>query len=476
MAGLSLSEKSLGYAMAAAVALAVLAFGGTSPLWLLPVQLAIFGLGAVSIVSDRLPRIPLAGILTVCALLAIPLAQLIPLPAGLVAALSAPRGLIGGATQQAAIQSSATTATLSVYPFSTWSAWLRLCAYLLVFLLAIRNYQQTRHQPGLRQMLIGLGAFEACYGIVQYLTNTPYIFFYRRPDPMGVATGTYINRNHYAGFLEMALPFLAAALLSHSTQTGGGKIAWLKRLLLGQHSSRLLRDAVLFILVLTGLLFSLSRTGIAAALIGVLVTSTVVFRHHRGSALWLLGLIILITGAYAAWIGLAPVMERFGGLTGSMQDVDIRLAIWRDTMRLIKDSPLLGMGLGTFEWASLHYQSALLEFRYEHAHNDVLETAAELGVPMAAALWSTLVALLVLLMRKAVLLTHTSDRTLAAGCCGAMAALLLHSLFDFNLQIPANALVFAWIVGAATALLQGSSHRTDALTQDGRTIDITAVD
>jgi O-antigen ligase len=360
------------------------------------------------------------------------------------------------------------TPTISVYPFATITAFFRLVCYVLVFLTAIRNYQVHKRQPFLVVVLVGLGIFEAAYGILQYTTGFPYIFLYKKSFVGPEATGTYINRNHYAGLLAMCLPFLAARTL-RQLETGEGGMGFLRKIVLAPQSPRLMLDAFGFCTVLVGLLFSLSRAGIAAGFLGLCVTGAVMLQKRRRSALGLLIAAILLTGSYAAWIGLGPLASRVSQAGGIVSDAELRMAIWRDTFKLIYDSPLLGTGLGTYEFSSLHYQSALLSTRYEHAHNDVLETAADLGIPLALVVWMALVVLLISLCRKAPRLHHSSDRVLASGCAGAITAILLHSLFDFNLQIPANALVFAWICGSASALVHRRSQRSNKST----TIDVT---
>lgn len=100
----------------------------------------------------------------------------------------------------------------------------------------------------------------------------------------------------------------------------------------------------------------------------------------------------------------------------------------------------------------------MLNYRYEHAHNDYLEFAADIGVPAALLLFGSLWLLTFKLIRRALILERTDDRILATGCAGAMLALLLHSLTDFNLQIPANAFIFAWIAGTAAGIVRAPAR------------------
>jgi O-antigen ligase len=109
----------------------------------------------------------------------------------------------------------------------------------------------------------------------------------------------------------------------------------------------------------------------------------------------------------------------------------------------------------------MHYQTAPGTVRYEHAHNDYLEVAADMGIPAALLLFGSLWLLAWKVARKSLTFERRSEKRLAAACAGAMIALLIHSLTDFNLQIPANALIFSWVAGTAAALTSLPAHSPD---------------
>ena len=164
--------------------------------------------------------------------------------------------------------------------------------------------------------------------------------------------------------------------------------------------------------------------------------------------------ILAVPGVYSVWIGLDPVIERFEvlGRPGALEED--RLPVWRDTVTLIRDYPVAGTGLGTYRWANQHYQTTKFSGVYEHAHSDYLEFAAEIGIPGAVLLFASLWALVILVAQRALVLERAREKILAAGCAGAMAAILMHGITDFNLQIPANAFIFSWIAGTAAALVR----------------------
>jgi O-antigen ligase len=129
---------------------------------------------------------------------------------------------------------------------------------------------------------------------------------------------------------------------------------------------------------------------------------------------------------------------------------------------LIEGHPLLGSGLGTFPVAFTAVQSTFLGKFVNHAHNDYLEIANDLGIPVAILLFASIVMLFARLARRMVSADVRFERAVALGCMGSIAAILLHSLTDFNLYIPANALLFSLVLGLASAMCVGEPARTAA--------------
>ncbi|MGH9453202.1 MAG: O-antigen ligase family protein, partial [Terriglobia bacterium] len=124
-----------------------------------------------------------------------------------------------------------------------------------------------------------------------------------------------------------------------------------------------------------------------------------------------------------------------------------RLTFWRDTLRLVHDYPWFGTGLGTFQYSFRHYQTGLLDFLVDHAHNDYLEVTSETGLIGAALLFLPILVLLIRMIVSFLTDTRRYRPSILLGCIGATLGILLHSFTDFNLQIPANALTLAVILG-----------------------------
>ena len=355
------------------------------------------------------------------------LLQLAPLPVALLRLLSPARAELAAAT--ASVLPPAGLAPLSVNPPATLEHLLRLCAYVAAFLLVRELAWRLDRRPWLPILpLAGIAAAEAVLGIAGSHTT-------------GFAHGTYVNRNHFAGLLELALPFAAAYAIAALCR-GRGPLS-LRRAMaacLGLGAASLMFVAVLL---------SVSRTGFLASIAGLLVVAVCGIAARR----WL-----LFGGALAAailvallWLPPDALMDRLTSLSAPGEiSTDTRLAIWADTLRLVKAYPVFGAGAGAYESALYRYKTAAPLNTVDYAHNDYLQLLAELGavgVILLAVAWFALV-------RKLVRDIRTLDgrsRYVSVASLGALAAISLHSLADFNLYIPANALALAWIAGVAAA-------------------------
>src|SRR5438552_15191249 len=188
-----------------AVCVAVLAFGGTGPSFFAITQVVILGLGVLFILSGQFSRItsthiPIASPLL---LFAFVLLQVCPLPVAMAPLFGrAPDDLVGEAHF-----------TVSMAQYQTVSHLLLLVTYLVAFFLTLVLCRDRNAKRRLVFAIVSLGVFEALYGLIHYLTGWQQIFTYVKKYYLEEATGTYINRNHFAGFLEMILPFVIVLAL-----------------------------------------------------------------------------------------------------------------------------------------------------------------------------------------------------------------------------------------------------------------------
>ena len=430
-----------------AVCVAVLAFGGTAPSLFAVTQLIILGMGVLFVLSGRFSRvtsthIPIASPLL---LFAFVLLQACPLPVSL-----AP--LFGRAADDLVAKS---YFTVSMAQYQTVSHLLLLATYLTTFFLTLVLCRDCNAKRRLVFAILLLGVFEALYGLIQFLTGWQQIFTYVKKYYLEEATGTYVNRNHFAGFLEMILPFAVVLTLRGTRllfQNTSSRTTTLRKIASRTELLSLVFWLFLAILLFVALVLSRSRMGIIAALVSIVAiltldgTASMRARTRAAvAALFFLGVLGLVV-----WIGSDPVMSRFETLG---QEYNLsgqnRISIWHDTLGLIRHHPLLGTGLGSFSTVYPSVQTVFLTLLVEHAHCDYLEIASELGLPGATLVFGSIFWVLAQTVRQYKKAKESFDKAVSLGCIGSIAAILVHSLADFNLYIPANALVFTVILALA---------------------------
>ena len=252
--------------------------------------------------------------------------------------------------------------------------------------------------------------------------------------------GTFLIRNHYAGFLEMILPFVALhpfAVLTSREPDHEVAPALLVCTGLG-----------LSALIMAAILSSLSRMGFVASLVSitfVIIAAAGRGRSRRSISLILAGgaLLALLTFVF---VPSARLVMRFGDMETNNED---RSPVWRETLGLVAAYPVFGCGLGGYESAFLKFKHSNPELNQDYAHNDYLQYLAELGI--VGFLILAIPLLLILGRLRAACCQERADlRWLSLACAGSIAAIAIHSFVDFNLYVPANLMTFAWILGVAT--------------------------
>jgi O-antigen ligase len=443
------------------LALAVLAFGGTGRISFGIVQLLFFGVAAFFVTSGPESAFrSSAKLIVVPALLtAVVVLQLCPLPDSWL------HRVAGRGTSAAGIS----TGYLSFDPYATRGHFLILLACFVAFYFAQIVSQDRRHKKVFIASLVTLGTFEAFYGLVQYLTGWQQIFTYVKKFDLEEATGTYINRNHYAGFLEMILPFSLALVFYEYAKLRGsrGRSMSFRKLIAKSGLQRLVLWLCVSVILCAALIFSRSRMGILAAASSVLVIFALIAisRFHGRTSSLLAAMFIVLSIGLALWIGPGPIVSRFQSVEDEYSlNGPSRVSIWRDALPLIQHHPWLGTGLGTFPIAYTSGQTRFLIQFVNHAHNDYLELAADLGIPAAFVLFASVFLILAHAVRAFLFGEGDFERVVALGCVGSIVAILLHSFTDFNLYIPANAVLFSVILGLGIALRSPHPiHRIDAI-------------
>ena len=301
--------------------------------------------------------------------------------------------------------------------------------------------------------IVAIGLFEAVYGLAEYLTGHQHIFGYRKRHYVHSATGTYINKNHFAGLLQMAL-LLALGL--YWDQIGRlrprrGLRAWVVSLS-DDRRGRTTLTLLAIGLMGSALLLSFSRTGIVVGAVSAAGLLLWLGAGRAAAASRVAGALCVIACVLAplAWFGRREIVASFAQLPTQVEAPGGRLDTWRATATMIGDAPVAGWGLGTFQNVFPRYEAPSIRMTMDHAHNDYLELAAGLGAP---ALLAALAAAVLLIARAARASRRVEPgRGLLAGATAASVALLIHEVVDFNLTIPANALLFGVCLGLVAGM------------------------
>jgi O-antigen ligase len=323
----------------------------------------------------------------------------------------------------------------SAYGYITKYGVVQYFSYGIVLLIAAECVREENDRKNFALALITFGALYAFFALTQALTSDGKFFWVYTPRFHGAIYGSYVNHDHYAGLMEMLVPFPLVVSMSHMLHGG-------KRALVG--FSAILMASTIFL--------SGSRGGMIAFAVEIALFAalTRVQRKNYQVALGLVAVCVLIL-AFLIFLSKWQVLGRLGDLGPGL-----RLNITKDCLRMFSHRPLLGWGLGTFPTVYPAYRSFYTNLFVNEAHNDYAQLLVETGLlGFGLMLW-----FLVSLYQHGL---PTSRRwefkwdgavTLAAllGCTG----ILFHSFVDFNLQIPANAALFYVLCGLAASPLTKS--------------------
>jgi len=306
-----------------------------------------------------------------------------------------------------------------------------------VYFIAVNNLYRQEYAQIISFTLIFLGMGIAGYAAFQFFTHSNHVWHLITPY-VGRGTGTYISPNNLAGFLEMLIPLAFAYVLA-------GRMKPLLRILLGYAA----------LVMMVGLMVTFSRGGWMACslalffLLGVMLT-------QRGHRLPALALLVVMLGSGTLFVTqylskTASYIKRTEVTNDKNQiDLDLRAGMWRAAEQMWRDNFWFGTGPAHFDYRFREYRPESVQARPDRAHNDYLNLLADWGViggiivlagmaTFAAGLWKTWRH-----VRRSEndLNSRNSNRfAFFTGAAASLLALAVHSTIDFNLHIPANALI-----------------------------------
>jgi len=343
---------------------------------------------------------------------------------------------------------------LSTVNFLTKIEILKLSALGILFLLAIQAFKTLEDWHGFVWFLLVLGFLVSLFGILQYFTFNGKMYWFRELRYGGIPFGPYVNRNHFAGMVELIVPSGLAILVMRAFPR-----------------DRLALLAVLTLLPIGALFLAASRGGIIGFFLGFALVVVLTFLRRPDRKELLAGaMVLVVVGGLVAWLGIGPALDRFASYR-RLEVTDARRAeVMRDSLRIFVAHPLLGTGLGTIQEVFPRYETLYDGLVVNHSHNDYVELLAETGLVGGLFGSMFLAALFAGAWKRLTVAKNPMDLAFHIGAFSACCSLLAHSFVDFNLHIPSNAFLFLLQVALATSAMpsirspEPSARRTTSRT------------
>jgi O-antigen ligase len=320
-------------------------------------------------------------------------------------------------------------------PFLTRIELLKYSALLALFFLCVQSYRTRSQWRNFVWFLLSLGFAVSLFAILQHFTFNGKLYWFRELKYGGIPFGPYVNRNHFAGLMELLIPPGLAIQI------------------LGAERRDQLPLVTLFTLLPIGALFlSASRGGIISLVAEVGFLAIVIFARRREKKALVAGALILTLAAIlVSWLGIGRALDRFATYKKLEASEGRRAEMLHDSLRIYRDHPILGTGLGTLQEVFPLYETLYDGLVVNHSHDDYAEALAETG---SIGGLCGLAFLVCLFWASWKILNVEGDPRSFAYHTGALAAclgLLVHAGVDFNFHIPSNAFIFLLEAALATS-------------------------
>ena len=447
------------------IALGTLAFGAVYPWAFLPLFAVTALIGVAGLRHGSLSRElrPLA--LAVLVLFGAVAVQLLPMSQSTLNTLSPHAGpLVDSLTFTGG---GSDWRPLSINPAATRIALIAFAA-LSLYLLGLPALLGGRRLRALPRDLAIFAVPLALFGIYARQHNNGLIYWFWWPRDGGGAGqfGPFVNRNHFAGWMLMAVCLFVGLLFGQVERAvpehARHRQRWLGWLSSAEANTILLTGLAVLVAVIA-LVWTMSRSALLGFGVGTATFGWLVLRRRRLSwrrragVLGILGAVLL---AGAIRRGLNQLVAWFQ----DNRDLLGRLDAWRDGWDLVRDFPLFGTGLNTYPTAMLFYQKHNLELYVAQAHNDYLQLLAEGGLVVTIA-----AAIAIVFLARAILRNLRTARSesrgywIRAGAAVGLLAIAVQEIFEFSLQIPANAVLCCTLAGIALSRVHANStHASDS--------------
>lgn len=329
---------------------------------------------------------------------------------------------------------------------------IQILFYMALFFVILNNLHKRRAVTTVLAILLTLGTLISIYAIYQYMTRSETVLVFAKPvQYAGRASGTYVCPNHLAGFLTMLMPVGISLLLS-------GRISYIARILVGYS----------VLMMTAGLVVTVSRAGWLSAAAGVFFVVVALLHKRR---FWLpvtvIAIVLIFIGFYL-YSHSFTAKKRVEENRLFVPDENRRILYWRGAIDIFKQSPLFGVGPGHYDYRYRQVRQPLnvAQGRPGWVHNDYLNTLVDYGIVGLVIVMSTLAVLAYTAIqswnsvKRRIESGKTSNKgAIMLGVAGGLIGLAVHSFFDFNMHIPANAAIAVALMAILTSYWRYKNER-----------------
>ena len=316
----------------------------------------------------------------------------------------------------------------TAYSFLTRVALMKFLACAIIFFLAVQSFRTRHDLRGLAWFLMGFGFVVAVFGIIQNYTSQNVLYWYRPLTGGGTPFGPYVNRNDFAGFIELIAPVGTCLLVFR-----------------GIRREQQIFVGVLTLVPIAALALTASRGGIVSffceILLIILIATIARAQRRRFQALVASVFLVVALGA-GMWLGAGKILGRFRSSQLHEISSDRRTTMLEGAWHIFRAHPLAGTGLGTLVSVYPRYETYYDGLVVNHVHNDYLELLAETGI--FGGIFGLVFLVMLFHAARSRLSEEQSPFSQAIHAAGVVSCvgLLVHGLVDFNFHIPANGLLF----------------------------------
>jgi O-antigen ligase len=330
---------------------------------------------------------------------------------------------------------------------------IRVLVYAVLFLAVLNNLHRQESTQAIGFVLVFLAMALSFDAVYQFITGTNRVWGVLNTAYPHRASGTYVCPNHLGGFLEMVLPLGLAYTLT-------SRVKPVLRVCLGYAS----------LTIMAGIVVTLSRGSWVSTAVSLVVFFGVLL-FQRGHRLVSLALLVVIVGAGAFFLPRSFAFQsrlKQVNVPGKGEE-DTRLALWESAVKIWQENILWGVGPAHYDYRFRQHRPEFVQQRPAWVHNDILNAFTDWGVAgacLVAAAWG--------LLGAGVVKTWSSVRgssndlrgtknsnkfAFVLGASVGLVAILVHSTCDFNMHIPANAVLAVTLIALLSSHLRFATER-----------------